>query len=385
MLDPGASVRRAAIMVVTLATGFAASPRIAFAQPSAAPWKLVPELRVGSEQSPDYALTMPRTIAVDDDGAIFVCLILENQIRVFDADGRFVRNIGRRGSGPGEFSRLARVGIRGDTLWAIDGLRIHFFAKDGSLFATTVVRFMPPPGEHLRASNLTDLLVGDLVVGRVGASQLPDVPDVVPVPATTRQGATAATLAEVDVSWFRWYTFDGRRRVATVPFFVQGPYAFPPDGTYGIFVEQRSRDPEQPTPLRVRRVDVQGRTVFTRDVEYEPLPVPSIVRDSILAVDRSELPGGRREVEVMRRAAPIPRFYPPVRAITIGRDDTMWLELQGHRPRQWLVLGADGSTAGAVGPPGLIAIGAASATHVWGVEVDALDVPTIVRYRIERR
>jgi hypothetical protein len=120
-------------------------------------------------------------------------------------------------------------------------------------------------------------------------------------------------------------------------------------------------------------------------VEYEPLPVPSIVRDSILAVDRSELPGGRREVEVMRRAAPIPRFYPPVRAITIGRDDTMWLELQGHRPRQWLVLGADGSTAGAVGPPGLIAIGAASATHVWGVEVDALDVPTIVRYRIERR
>lgn len=368
-------------MVITLASGITAR---AVAQ-TPAQWNLTPELRIGSERSPEYALTLPGAIAVDENGVMFVSLILENQIRVFDADGRFVRSIGRRGSGPGEFARLSRVGIHGDTLWAIDGLRIHFFAKDGRPFGTTVVRFTPPPGEYFRASGLTDLLAGDLVVGRVGATQLPAVPDVIPVPAVTRLGTTTATLAETDVSWYRWYSFDGRRRVTTVPFFVHGPYPFARNGTYGVFVQQRSRDADQPTPLRVRRVDVHGRTEFERDVDYAPVPVPSSVRDSIIDLDSSELPGGRREAEAMRRAAPIPRFYPPVRRIVISRDDTIWLELQGHWPRQWQLLDANGSTmANAVGPRGLIAILAVSATHVWGVEQDELDVPSVVRYRIER-
>jgi hypothetical protein len=51
-----------------------------------------PELRIGSEESPEYALTMPRRIVMDRDGPMLVST--GNRISVFDATGQFVRYIG---------------------------------------------------------------------------------------------------------------------------------------------------------------------------------------------------------------------------------------------------------------------------------------------------
>jgi hypothetical protein len=82
---------------------------------------------------------------------------------------------------------------------------------------------------------------------------------------------------------------------------------------------------------------------------------------------------------------PIPRFYPPVRRIAINRDDYDLARTQGHWRRQWFVFDANGSTlTKPVGPPGLIAIDAVSATHGWGVaarDVRATqppDVPDVI-------
>src|SRR5690606_27530235 len=83
-------------------------------------WTATPELRIGSLDRADYALTEVHDLAVDAAGNLYVAQRTEGLIRVFDARGRFVRTVGRRGAGPGEFQDIARIGLRGDTLWATD-------------------------------------------------------------------------------------------------------------------------------------------------------------------------------------------------------------------------------------------------------------------------
>jgi hypothetical protein len=55
-------------------------------------------------------------------------------IRIFGADGGYVRSIGRQGAGPGEFRSLDWIEIAGDTIFALDASarRITVFLQDGS-------------------------------------------------------------------------------------------------------------------------------------------------------------------------------------------------------------------------------------------------------------
>ena len=64
------------------------------------------ELRVGSPDDPEAAFTWFRQLEVGSDGTIFTAHPQERQIRVHDASGVFVRTIGRKGEGPGEFDRI---------------------------------------------------------------------------------------------------------------------------------------------------------------------------------------------------------------------------------------------------------------------------------------
>ncbi len=45
-------------------------------------------------------------IAVDDSGKVFIADMEESTIHVFDSDGSYLQNLGRRGQGPGEFEIL---------------------------------------------------------------------------------------------------------------------------------------------------------------------------------------------------------------------------------------------------------------------------------------
>jgi hypothetical protein len=102
--------------------------------------QLVEEIRIGNEADRDFQFTAVSQVAVYD-AFVFVRQRGEQEIRVFGFDGRHRRNIGRRGSGPGEFVGLEVIGVLGDTLWAIDGdvRRITLFRLDGSVIATIAV------------------------------------------------------------------------------------------------------------------------------------------------------------------------------------------------------------------------------------------------------
>ena len=70
-------------------------------------------------------------------------------VRVYDASGKLVRIIGRKGGGPGEFEGIGSIGFRADTLFVSDGRlrRTSLFALDGRFIKSlqlTTLALKPP-------------------------------------------------------------------------------------------------------------------------------------------------------------------------------------------------------------------------------------------------
>lgn len=78
-------------------------------------WSLVAERDIQPPATDSAELLEPSDVALADDGSVLVAESKPAHVKVFDAQGRFVRTIGREGSGPGEF-RAPWIGVRGDTL-----------------------------------------------------------------------------------------------------------------------------------------------------------------------------------------------------------------------------------------------------------------------------
>ncbi len=66
--------------------------------------KLTAEMSCGEEAKPEMAmLNKPLDLRVDDQGRVYVMDWGDVHIKVYDSQGRFLRTIGRKGQGPGEF------------------------------------------------------------------------------------------------------------------------------------------------------------------------------------------------------------------------------------------------------------------------------------------
>jgi len=95
----------------------------------------VEELSIGGEnQEGDIILFEPLWFVVDDNDNIYISEWQDQVIKVFDSDGRYVKTIGAKGSGPGEFQRMSSLTFTNDgKLVATDGstMRTSFFDSSG--------------------------------------------------------------------------------------------------------------------------------------------------------------------------------------------------------------------------------------------------------------
>jgi hypothetical protein len=100
----------------------------------------------GSAESEFPALRLP--IALTRTGGVLVPLAEDSQVREFDANGKFVRTIGRKGAGPGEFTGMRAVGHCSDTVWVADGTarRVTLFTADKKTLTETITQMPPASG-----------------------------------------------------------------------------------------------------------------------------------------------------------------------------------------------------------------------------------------------
>lgn len=101
-------------------------------------WRLELTRVIASADSGPAMLSSPRSIVAAPGGEIVVLDRRPAVLRVFAADGRFLRTIGREGSGPGEFFDFGNLAIVGDSLVVNDrqNSRLVVFTLDGTYLRT---------------------------------------------------------------------------------------------------------------------------------------------------------------------------------------------------------------------------------------------------------
>ena len=105
--------------------------------PQGAPTKLVFEevYTVGGGDSPDASFVSASALDVLPDGTVYVVDTKDSRVKVFDAEGRFLRVFGRQGQGPGEMNQPTGILVTPDKEVLVEDIlnrRLAIFALDGT-------------------------------------------------------------------------------------------------------------------------------------------------------------------------------------------------------------------------------------------------------------
>jgi hypothetical protein len=170
--------------------------------------------------------------------------------------------------------------------------------------------------------------------------------------------------------------------------------AYSPDGSWLAVVDRAARGLPEVAELPVHALSSSGDTLWSRVFTYQPIEIPRTLIDSLLDArtdSRFALAPRTGETREQARAwveerYTFPGHRPPIENAVIGQDGRLWLEWTGPEgtPWEWWVLDDQGRPEARVVPPKRIVPYAADADGLWAVEEDALDVPFVVRYRIDR-
>src|SRR5688572_12430270 len=126
------------LLLLMLATAPAVAQQVTTipAQDKALTGKPVTHFSIGSEDGEDWELlSRVSQVAFDREENLYVLDGGNNRVLVFNPQGKFVRKIGKKGGGPGEFMAPVGLAITTDGYIAVTDLgrpAISLFKKDGS-------------------------------------------------------------------------------------------------------------------------------------------------------------------------------------------------------------------------------------------------------------
>ena len=375
--------------VDTLAGGVVRTVSSAPAEPGR--WRLEPVLRIQPPEGSPGELFEPGDLAITTDGGVLVAESREAAVKVFDAEGTYVRTIGRDGAGPGEF-RSAWLAVRGDTLLVQDPQLARastFLISDGTLLAThaTAGRYWAPvgiDGRHRAVIRMVDDESADSSMGpaqrflRLAFRGTPL--DTVAVPYRASDGEAAV-----------WRVQSGDRLLGTVrvPLVARDEQQADPAGGFvtawtGAYVLRVSRDGRDTAELF-------GRL-------FEPEPVSSGDKVTIARARARELDFGPSgpPPEALERAFTvdkIPDVRPPFEQFHLDPAGRTWVRrtLADSSFVTFDVFGADRRWLDVVQVPAAGWPGTTWASVAWGKDrvavllTDDAGLPLVQLYRIVRR
>jgi hypothetical protein len=108
--------------------------------------KLEEELGLGREDDPNAAFSDVGGLEVDEAGNIYVLESRNCRVQVFDKNGKYLRTIGRKGQGPGEFEAAVRFFLSPSGLAVFGRRRLSYFDRDGDFLRSTTFKGEFAPG-----------------------------------------------------------------------------------------------------------------------------------------------------------------------------------------------------------------------------------------------
>ncbi len=104
--------------------------------------RFVPELTIDDTSMPeDTFFEGVLSIVSDNDGNIYICDYKANNIKKFNASGKHLKTIGRKGQGPGEFNMPFEISVTNDKLivWDMGNRRLCAFTADGEFIKSVQI------------------------------------------------------------------------------------------------------------------------------------------------------------------------------------------------------------------------------------------------------
>jgi sugar lactone lactonase YvrE len=101
-----------------------------------APLRAIGTPNTGHQSNALGDFSKPSSVAVDQEGNVYVTDMLNYRVEIFDADGKFIRAFGKHGDGPGYFAMPKGIAVDCDGhIWVTDSMqnRVHVFTQEGDL------------------------------------------------------------------------------------------------------------------------------------------------------------------------------------------------------------------------------------------------------------
>lgn len=351
-----------------------AAPQSLSSQGNIRTGRLVEEVRIlSNDSSTATSLTGVTALLALRDGTILSAHSREGVVRVFDSTGKFLRVLGRFGDGPGEFRSPNGVGLLGDTIWIRDIGNSRYHLYSAQLSPVGALRVVTVSGYYLGPISSKET-----VFRALGDSTKVGVYDA--------KGALVRVVPiHVGALGHRFQVRDGAApggvRMLTSPLPTVTDVVFSSEGKEVILLEPSALWGGAPGQLGVRRVSLTTGAMSPRVVaSFEPKRITQRQTDSIMDAQAYRFTADvARQHEQLAR---LPEYFPSHRLARMMGDGLIWLS-HYDSPQVWTVMNVDGKIVMRLElPPGLNPY-FANNRHVWGTILDADDVPSIVRYRIQ--
>jgi len=356
-----------------------------------AAWRVdtVPALAVGLQNGPEdyqfYRLTDALRL---EDGTLVASNAGSGELRFYGADGRFIKAVGGRGGGPGEFAEFS--GLRScrtaDGRLLVDDTgqdRVNAFTTSGEYLAT--IRLGPTGGGR------PPQVVGCLADGRLVGISWPDggvlrgeagtvIRGQLDYVVIDTAGQVAATLAHV-ASQPRYVNQVGN--ITHYPFIPFAPEPAIAVGSNRVYVLSGGA-------ARVEQRDPAGSVLAVFAWHGAPRARVAAVWDRYVKESLAEIGDDeyrRRYARFYAQALPLPDSTPAVQALLVDAAGYLWAEryrLPWDHENRWDVLDPEGRWLGTVALPGPLTVFEIGTDYVLGRHADDLGVERLVRYRLDR-
>ena len=359
-------------------------------QGGVAPWRageglsLTPEpiLSIGAvEGAPDYQFQDVRGAIRLPDGSIVVADRGAQHLQWYDASGRYLRTLGGRGEGPGEFRGLLSVFAHGDSVVAFDERlqRVSVFSPEGEFTRSFQIPTAPGllKGVFRDGSSLLAFVLGEEVQAREEGYRRH-------VRATFHLGPQGEILDTLP-------PFPDREEILTIRppaggrsgGVALGPSPFGKETSFAAFGNRFAVGTQDRPEIQVFDADGTLRSTVRWQGGDRAVTGEVLEKHRDYQLGQADSPEARRRVHAWLDGEVYPDSLPSHKALFFDPSGNLWVEdywFWGSGPARWQVFDPGGRQLGSVGFPDRFLVFEIGEDYVLGKGWDELEVEYVLMY-----